>query len=433
MVTVKDLTMHTCVYQLHYGILLFLLIFTYVETDEFHPCESSMPMYVKTFANSTIPQDTQTSESTSKHHDKPTISSHSLTSSQSSSRTSSNSSDTLAMTNGFGSVKRKGSKNKTKLDKKASERPPSCHQRNDSSRYSVLDTIKCPVETSRPPSSAGVIQTSALATNTKSNTSTLSSSSGKSTWLHGRRSSEVMNNDNLISPSVTNVTSRQPQAANIPECNNSSNSITNSSTVPLSHASLHRRTSAPVLSNSRMVLAGVNYAASVKANLPSVTAAVVSPSDVISSIASPIVSSNATTSFATNVTSTASVADGDSYTYASRASASVAKPMQDTSRDGVNRSNGPQNLVAAADSINLILQDLNSVASMKRATTSKGKPTTTESTTTVFDQRVSEVTDHSNNIDVLTIDADWENIDMSLSNECNTDDDKLSELNFSCI
>lgn len=415
-------------------------VYAYVETDEFHPCESSMPLYIKTVANSTLPEDTQMSESISKRHDKPAINSlQSTTSSQSSSRTSSNSSDTLATTNSFGSVKRKGSKSKgiflTKSDKKASERSPSCHQRNDTSRCSVLDIIKCPVETSRP-ASTGVIQTSALATNTKSNTSTLSSS-GKSAWMHRRRSSEVMNNGNLIYPSMANVASRQPQAANIPECSSSDSNITNSSTsvpVSLSYVSLQRRTSAPVLSSSRMVSAGVDYAASVKANLSSTAVMHQQPSsssDVISSITSQIVSSNTITLSTTNVTTTASVTDSDSNTYALRASASVAKPMQDTSGDGANKPTGPQNLVAAADSINLILQDLDSAANMKKAATSKGKPTATEITTTDPDQYVSEGMDSSYDIDVLTIDEEWENIDMSsLSNECNTDDDKISEFSI---
>ena len=391
-----------------------------------------MPLYIKTFANSTLPEDAQVSETVFKRHDKPA---QSTINSQSSSRTSSNSSDTIFTgMNGFGGVKRKGSKNKgnflTKGDKKAPERSSSRYQRTDpsstsrSSAPSVLDTIKCTVESSLS-ASTGVIQTSAMATNTKSTMSTLSSS-GKQAWMHGR---------NLISSGgVTTITSRQPQAADMSDCSSSSTSSicsnVTSTTVPSSHALHKRRTSAPVFS-SRMVSTGVNYAASVKANLPSVTTTTTTTTAaaaaVIQQASSPL---NVTTlhntlpSMSTMYTNTsnASTVESDN-TYASHAG---GKSLQDMFRD-CNKSTGPQNLVAAADSINLILQDLDSTAAVRKTATRKGKqPATAEASA---DHYSSEIVDNSNDIDVL--EQEWDNINMfPLSSESNTVDDKISELSI---
>ena len=383
-----------------------------------------MPLSVKTFANSTLLQDTQVSETPFKRHDRPAVSS--AINSQSSSRTSSNSSDTtFTAMNGFGSVKRKGSKNKgnflTKGDKKTSERSSLKHQRNDpnstsrSSAPSVLDTIKCTVETSLSPSTS-VIQTSAMATNTKSTMSTLSSS-GKQAWMHGR---------NLISSGgVTGIASRQPQAADMPDCSSISSNVT-SSTVPSSHALHKRRTSAPAFS-SRMVSTGVNYAASVKANLPSstttTTAVTQRPSSPLSVTtlhnASPSVSTISTST--TNTTSTSTL-DNDN-TYVSHALASGGKPLQDVSGD-CNNSTGPQNLVAASDSINLILQDLDSAAAVRNAAARKEKqPAEAEVST---NHSCTEVADNPNDVDVL--EQEWDNNNLfPLSSESNTGDDKISE------
>ena len=402
--------------------------------DEFHPCHSTMPLFVKTFANSTLPEDAQVSETASKRHDKPAACSQSTIHSQSSSRTSSNSSDnTLTAMNGFGNVKRRGSKNKgnvlSKLDKKAPERSLSSHQRTDaacnsrSSAPSVLDTIKCTVESSTM-ASAGVVQTSAVASNTKSTTSTLSSSS-KQAWMHGL---------NLVPSGVTTINSRQPQAADTPDGNSSNSSSSNNLTsgvMPVtSTCALHkRRTSAPVFS-SRMVSTGVNYAASVKANLPSatVTTALATPTSPLNS-SPPAMLHQTSPSISTlpATTTTTSARSSEAYdfnTYASRASVSVSKPLQDMCGDG-RTANVPQNLVAASDSINLILQDLDSAATMRKETAArKGKqPSTVEASTG------SEAVDGSSDVDVL--EHDWESTDVSsLSNDCNSSDDKISELLF---
>ena len=366
------------------------------------------------------------SETVFKRHDNPAVSSQSTINSQSSSRTSSNSSDTmLTAMNGFGSVKRKGSKNKgnflTKGDKKASL---SRYQRNDpsstsrSSAPSVLDTIKCTMETSLS-ASTGVIQTSAMATSTKSTMSTMSSSS-KQAWMHGR---------NLISSGgMSSITSRQPQAADIPDCSgsSSSSSIVTNSSVPSSHALHKRRTSAPVFS-SRMVSTGVNYAASVKANLPSTTtttAITQQPSSPLSVTTLHNASPNSSTIY-TNTTNTASTSTLESdNTYTSHTLSSGGKPLkQDVSRD-CNNSTGTQNLVAASDSINLILQDLDSAAAVRKTAAGRGKqPAAGEASTDHYD---SEVVDNSNDIDVL--EQEWDNNNLfPLSNENTTVDDKISE------
>ena len=375
-----------------------------------------MPLSVKTFANSTLPQDTQVSETAFKRHDRPAVSS--TINSQSSSRTSSNSSDT-ALTNGFGSVKRKGSKNKgnflTKGDKKASERPSFKHQRSDpssisrSSAPSVLDAIKCTTEASLSPST-GVIQTSAMATNTKSTMSTLSSS-GKQAWMHGR---------NLISSGgVTAITSRQPQAADIPDSSSISSNVTNN-TVPSTHALHKRRTSAPAFS-SRMVSTGVNYAASVKANLPSSTTTMTA---VTQRPSSPPNVTNTSPSVSTSTSNTASTSTLDSdNTYASHTVTSGGRPLQDVSKD-CNNPTGPQNLVAASDSINLILQDLDSAAAMRNTASRKGKQLAGAEVLT--DHSSSEVADNLNEVDVL--EQEWDNNNLfPSSSESNTGDDKISE------
>ena len=393
--------------------------------DEFHPCHGTMPLYVKTFANSTLPEDAQVSETASKRHDKPAVCSQSAVHSQSSSRTSSNSSDiVLTGMNGFGNIKRRGSKNKgnflSKVDKKAPERSLSSHQRTDagfasrSSAPSVLDTVKCTVESSTL-ATAGVVQTSAVATNTKSNTSTLSSS-GKQAWMHGR---------NLISSGVITINSRQPQAADTPDGNSSNGNLTNGAMpITLTYPLHKRRTSAPVFS-SRMVSTGVNYAASVKANLPSATVTTASATQLPTSPLSvtPPATSHATPSSlstlpATTTTSASSSEGCDFNTYASRASVSVSKPLQDSCGDD-RTAKPPQNLVAASDSINLILQDLDSAATMRKESASRKGMGTVEASTG------SEVVDGSSDVDVL--EQDWESADMS-SSECNNGDDKMSEL-----
>lgn len=311
----------------------------------------------------------------------------------------------------------------TKGDKKASERSSFKHQRSDpcstsrSSAPSVLDTIKCTMETSLSPSTS-VIQTSAMATNTKSTTSTLSSS-GKQAWMHGR---------NLISSGgVTGITSRQPQAADMPDSsssNSSSSSNITNSTVPSSHALHKRRTSAPAFS-SRMVSTGVNYAASVKANLPSSTTTTTTA--VTQRPSSPLnvtTLHNASSTISTSTTNTASTPTLDSdNTYASHALASGGKPLQDVSKD-CNNSTGPQNLVAASDSINLILQDLNSAAAVRNAAAKKGKqPAAAEVST---DHSCSEAADNPNDVDVL--EQEWDNNNLfPSSSESNTGDDRTSE------
>ena len=400
----------------------------YVDMDEFHPCHGTMPLYVKTFANSTLPEDAQVSETSSKRHDKPAVCSQSTIHSLSSSRTSSNSSDiVLTGMNGFGNVKRRGSKNKgnvlSKVDKKAPERSPSSHQRTDtgftsrSSAPSVLDTIKCTVE-SATLASAGVVQTSAVATNTKSTTSTLSSS-GKQAWMHGR---------NLIPSGVTAINSRQPQAADTPDGNSSGSSNLTNGVMPAvtSTCSLHkRRTSAPVFS-SRMVSTGVNYAASVKANLPSITATTVSATQLPTSplnVTAPATLHTSPSSISTlpaTATTSASSSEGcDHHTYASRASVSVSKPLQDSCGDD-RTAKPPQNLVAASDSINLILQDLDSAAAMRKESAPRKGMSTVEASTD------SEILDGSSDIDVL--EHDWESSEIMSSSECNNGDDKMSEL-----
>ena len=384
--------------------------------DEFHPGHSTIPLYVKTFANSTLPEDTEVSETSSKRHDKQAASSHSTVSSQLSSRTNSSSSDNaLTSVNGFGNVKRRGSKNRGNVLTKGDKKTSSWQQRNDASRSSapsVLDSIKRAVE------STAVIQTSAVATNTKSTTSTLSSS-GKQAWMHGR---------NLIPSGATSITSRQPQAADIPDGHSSSS---NNTPVSSSNHALHkRRTSAPVFS-SRLVSTGVNYAASVKANLPSVTTTATgtqqpsSPLDTTSPTASYNASSTIATLPTTNATNTANstlTSEGDSSTCASHTSACVSTDLPTTDS---NKATGPQNLVTASESINLILQDLDSAVSMRKAVVKRGKQVTVTEPPCV-----SEVM--NNSMDVLN--QDWESIDMSLlsSNDCNNADDKTSEFLF-CV
>ena len=400
-------------------ILLFYPIFILVDQDEFHPCQSTMPLYVKTFANSTLPLDSQVSETALKRHDKPAASSHSTINPQLSSQASSNlGNDVVTTMNGFGSVKRKGSKNKASLltrgDKK--EKSSSWNQKTDSnstrsSAPSVLDTIKCCTESLSAALSTGAIQTSALATNTKSTSSTLSSS--KQTWMQGRC---------LTFSSVTGITSRQPQAADVPDSNNTSSSSSIATTpVPSSHALHKRRTSAPAFS-SRMVSTGVNYAASVKANLPSTTIVAQQPLSPIN-VTSPTILHNSSSNISLNATSTNSSSVLESgNTYASHvASSSSSKPLQEVSRDYCSKTTGPHNLVAANESINIILQGLDSAAAMRKSTSArKGKQSASEEVTTDQSSSSSEVVvDKSNDADVL--EQEWDNIEMStLSNECDT-------------
>ena len=400
------------------------MIFNLVDQEEFHPCQSTMPMYVKTFANSTLPLDSQVSETALKRHDKPAASSHSAINPQLSSQASSNSSDdVVSLMNGFGSVKRKGSKNKASLltrgDKRATEKSLLWNQKTDSnstraSAPSVLDTIKCATESSSTALSTGAIQTSALATNTKSTSSTLSSS--KQTWIQGRGPTF----SNVIS-----ITSRQPQAADVPDCSNNSSSSSSSSIattpVPSNYALHKRRTSAPAFS-SRMVSTGVNYAALVKANLPSTTTmAAQQPSSPIN-VTSPSVPHNSS-SLNTSSTNSSSVLESGN-TYASHvASSSSSKPLQEASRDYCNKTIGAQNLVAATESINIILQDLDSAAAMRKSTAGRkdkqsasGEVTTDQSNSSSSSEAV---VDKSSDGDVL--EQEWDNIDIStLSNECNT-------------
>ena len=183
---------------------------------------------------------------------------------------------------------------------------------------------------------------------------------------------------------------------------------------------LQRRISAPVLC-SRTLTGAVNYAASVKANLPtsqlptnqqqqqkqltlhSHSLSSLSHTDTISSTAT------------SNPTSKSSVTVCN--TYASRASASVAKPLQDMSTSTESQQS---NLVTAADSVRLILQNLGSAAA------ESDKQQNSEHFTTVQNQeRLEEDIDID---DGSGFDQEWENVDMlSLSKDCSTDDDKISK------
>ena len=60
-------------------------VFSLVDQDKFHPCQRTIPLCVKTFANSTLPEEAQVSETVFKCHDKPAVSSQLTINSQSSS------------------------------------------------------------------------------------------------------------------------------------------------------------------------------------------------------------------------------------------------------------------------------------------------------------------------------------------------------------
>ena len=98
----------------------------------------------------------------------------------------------------------------------------------------------------------------------------------------------------------------------------------------------------------------------------------------------------------------------------------MAKPIQDMPTSTESQQS---NLVAAADSVRLILQDLGTTASERPVT---DEQESIEHLTTIPDQENVKGDEDIN--DSRGFDQEWENIDMlSLSKDCSTDDDKISK------
>jgi len=387
-----------------------------------------MPMCVKTVANSTLPEEAQvSSDNTSKRHDKPAVNS------QSSSRASSVSSDIFNNGPPWQSCGKNRGSLSGKADKKTSlSSLSSSSQRSDSSssRTSCTDhsglpeTTSLSFEPSRLTLTSSVKTSASASNNCKHTTSSWSShkTNSSSTSLDRRLGESVKSGHHTAETGMVSIVSRHPPAALDTVDSGSGQDDGLVSKQQVTSGLLQRRISAPVLC-SRTLSGAVNYAASVKANLPTSQLPTIQQqqqqqkqltlhSHSLSSLShADTISSTATS----NPASTNSVTVCN--TYASRASASVAKPLQDMPTSTESQQS---NLVAAADSVRLILQSLGSAAA------ESDKQQNSEHFTTIPNQeRLEEDIDSD---DGSGFDQEWENVDMfSLSKDCSTDDDKISK------
>ena len=380
-----------------------------------------MPMYVKTVANSTLPEEAQvSSDNTSKRHDKPAINS------QSSSRTSSVSSDIAAVNNGppwQNCGKNRGSLS-CKLDKKTSQSSiSSVSQRSDtdSSRTSCTDHGSLP-DVSSPSLelvSTSSIKTSASASNNFKHTTTSSwivhsNSNCSSSTARDRRVAESSKNvHHMAETGVASIVSRHPPAA-LDTVDNIDDSTVNKQRV--TSGTLQRRISAPVLC-CRPLSGAVNYAASVKANLPPSQEQPLQQQIQLTLHSQSLSSLSRTNTVSSAITSNSTGSVTVCNTYASRTSTSVAKPVQDVTTVTESQQS---NLIAAADSVKLIFQDLDSNVEE----TVSDQQQNSKQLTVIPDQQRREGDEDINS----EFDQEWENIDMlTLSKDCSTDDDKISK------